>query len=652
MVAAGQLPSRLPHTTSSDPLMGPPVIKVIDTPEEAAKLLQHRGAKEQRYEMLKLNSLVVKSSLRNNAGRMGADDSDARACQNSAMTLVLSPLDQGSGIELGDWVECCATAPCFAEPAQLLESFTSPAMVTGRVGFVAFGCADGEILLLKSCPAGEEMLDSVRFLGHGDLGDNFEAATLSLCFFSRGAQGDATATDENKPGASGTLLASSGEDGKLRVWSVDSLLAGKSAAQSLCCEVSGLDAVQSGADYRRRVDKDGKSTRVPSVQLVACPRTSFSSATMTETADGVGSANLAVATGRSVWLVELSSDWCSHRRSVQLGRIHSTATGLQFAGLPELGMSLLAACYGAVSIWDEATLRRGTEAPPTRTLDYKGPLLGLCVSMGGAFVGAGCQDGTMHVWKIAGDKAGPAAGPAAEEADSVGFDAARVVKGDQDLPRGVRTTAAMTEVSCGGYSEKVTCTEWSPDGFFLATAGGQHAIVWNFSDTSHDGSTGSKEAAAFPVGKKEAAAICCGHERRVTAMAFGPCAVDAQTQEVRSALPSSVVIGDRLAPHVNRTIYAQVQVLLATADEAGLVLIFRISSSPEKLGTGAGDSRDHCGYEAGVPNIYRPAARCGPAAADGRAPTTRDGIARLAWVGSVLYTASDAGVVQRWAMDL
>ena len=58
-------------------------------------------------------------------------------------------------------------------------------------------------------------------------------------------------------------------------------------------------------------------------------------------------------------------------------------------------------CYGAVSIWSEATLQAGVEAPPSRTLDYKGPLLGLCVSMGGAFVGAGCQDGTMHVWKIA-----------------------------------------------------------------------------------------------------------------------------------------------------------------------------------------------------------------------------------------------------------
>ena len=97
---------------------------------------------------------------------------------------------------------------------------------------------------------------------------------------------------------------------------------------------------------------------------------------------------------------------------------------------------------------------------------------------------------------------------------------------------------------------------------------------------------------------------------------------------------------------------AQVKALLATADDAGLVLIFRISSSPEKLGKDADDGQeDYYRYDSGVPNIYRPVARCGPAFAD-RVPTRGDGIARLAWAGSVLYTASDAGVVQRWAIDL
>ena len=101
------------------------------------------------------------------------------------------------------------------------------------------------------------------------------------------------------------------------------------------------------------------------------------------------------------------------------------------------------------------------------------------------------------------------------------------------------------------------------------------------------------------------------------------------------------------------TVVAQVKALLATADDAGLVLIFRISSSPEKLGKNADDGQeDYYRYDAGVPNIYRPVARCGPASADDRAPTRGDGIARLAWAGSVLYTASDAGVVQRWAIDL
>jgi len=89
---------------------------------------------------------------------------------------------------------------------------------------------------------------------------------------------------------------------------------------------------------------------------------------------------------------------------------------------------------------------------------------------------------------------------------------------------------------------------------------------------------------------------------------------------------------------------AQVKTLLATADEAGMVLIYRISSSP--------DRSDCCGYDAGVPNMYRPVARCGPAPAAGGTHATGDGVARLAWVGSVLYAASDAGMVHRWAMDV
>lgn len=527
--------SRLPRPESFNPSMPPPVIKVIETPEEAAKMLQHHPAKENRYDMLKLNSLAAKAAVSNNTGHEDADDSESQTLQQSAMTVVLPPLDEGAVAELNDWIECCATTPSFADPQALVEPLRSPATATatGRVDFAAFGCADGEILLLKSCPAGEGMVGSARFLGHGNLEESFEAATMSVCFLPPIAHGDAAAADENNSGTSGALLASSGEDGMLRVWSVDSLLSGKGAAQSLCCEVSGLDG--DGADYRRRVGEGGKSIRVPSIQLVACSCTSFRSAP--SAGDGVGNSihtTLGVAVGRSLWLVELSSDGLSHRCSVQLGIIHSTATGLQFADLPGFGTSVLAACYGAVSIWDEASLQRGTQTPPSRTLDYKGPLLGLCVSMGGAFVGAGCQDATMHVWKIAAGDSRPAAGSTVDATDSIDSNSTLVAKTEHRLPTEVRATAAITEVSCGGYSEKVNCCEWSSEGFFLATSGGQHAIVWNFSDTSDEGCTGIKEPATFPVGKKEAAAICCGHGRRIAAMAFGPCAVDERTQVVRT----------------------------------------------------------------------------------------------------------------------
>ena len=99
-------------------------------------------------------------------------------------------------------------------------------------------------------------------------------------------------------------------------------------------------------------------------------------------------------------------------------------------------------------------------------------------------------------------------------------------------------------------------------------------------------------------------------------------------------------------------LFPQVKGLLATADEAGSVLIFRISSTPETVDTDTGDSREHCRYEAGFPNIYRPVARCSSVPADGHALVRANGMARLVWVGSVLYTASDAGVVHRWAMEL
>ena len=79
------------------------------------------------------------------------------------------------------------------------------------------GSADGEVLLLKRATGEAETVESARFLAHGDVDLNFEAATMDLCFAPAG-QLDADGNER-------TLLISSGEDGKLRVWSVESLLA-------------------------------------------------------------------------------------------------------------------------------------------------------------------------------------------------------------------------------------------------------------------------------------------------------------------------------------------------------------------------------------------------------------------------------------------
>ena len=308
--------------------MPPPRFKVIDTPEEAAQALQHHPDKEKHCEILQLKSLKVTDTSETGGGSTEMSQS---------VTPELSALNGGGEIELDDWVECCATG----------------------AGFVAMGSADGEVLLLKSAAGEAEAVESARFLAHGDAGLNFEAATMDLCF--------APAGQKDADGNERSLMVSSGEDGKLKVWSVEALLAGGAGDAALCCEVSGLDG--KGADYRRR-GRGAESERVPSMQLVACSPAASGQCKM---------GDLAVAVGRSLWLVALSSDWQSHTRSVQLGVIDSTATALEFAALPGMGVSLLAACYGAVSMWSEATLQAGAEAPPSRTLDYKGPLLGAII---------------------------------------------------------------------------------------------------------------------------------------------------------------------------------------------------------------------------------------------------------------------------------
>ena len=71
------------------------------------------------------------------------------------------------------------------------------------------------------------------------------------------------------------------------------------------------------------------------------------------------------------------------------------------------------------------------------------------------------------------------------------------------------------------------------------------------------------------------------------------------------------------------------------------MLIYRVSSDG-----GARDDTPH--YHAGIPNMYYPVARCGASPAGAKA----DGIARMAWVGDVLPTASDGGIVQRWIMSV
>jgi WD40 repeat protein len=232
----------------------------------------------------------------------------------------------------------------------------------------------------------------------------------------------------------GGILASSGEDGTLRIWNTSDA----SPARAVV-ELEGV-----GADY---CTVGGR--RLSCVQLVTA---GFASS----------SRHVAVAAGRAAYVVEFEEDWGSAQATAQLPALRSTITALQTHAPSS---SLLAACYGGVTLW--ADLGRG----PARHLSYEGPLLSLAVAPAGLLVAAGCQDETLHLWQLGDD-------------------------------------GAARDFSCGGYLEKVTLAICSACGRYLVSAGGMQPVLWRLEDE------------AAPEGDESRAALVTGHAARVASLAL------------------------------------------------------------------------------------------------------------------------------------
>jgi WD40 repeat protein len=140
----------------------------------------------------------------------------------------------------------------------------------------------------------------------------------------------------------------------------------------------------------------------------------------------------AVALGRRAHVLDPG------KPSVIVEPVASTIAGVAFT---PSGKSLGVACYGGVRMFDSATGRS------TRTLEWKGSMLSIAFAPDGSVVACGCQDNSVHFWRIASGK----------DAQMSGFPA---------KPRGV---------------------SFSHDGKWLATAGDADVCLWPFDGKGPEG---------------------------------------------------------------------------------------------------------------------------------------------------------------------
>lgn len=138
--------------------------------------------------------------------------------------------------------------------------------------------------------------------------------------------------------------------------------------------------------------------------------------------------------------------------------VTSTIAGLAFT---PSGKSLGVACYGGV------TLFAPQSGKPTRKLEWRGSMISIAFSPDGSVVACGCQDNSVHFWRIASGK----------------------------------------DAQMSGYPAKPRSVSFSHDGRWLATPGDAIISLWPFDKKGPEGRA--------PVQLE-------GHPDLVTELAFAP----------------------------------------------------------------------------------------------------------------------------------
>jgi len=162
---------------------------------------------------------------------------------------------------------------------------------------------------------------------------------------------------------------------------------------------------------------------------------------------------LAAAVGRAVWVFD-----AEHREVTRIRYPDSTVAALAFS--PD-GRRLAVAGYGGVRLY---WAKDGSLA---QTLAWQGSMLSLAWDPRGKVVACGCQDNSLHFWR---------------------------------LPQG-------KDSQMSGYPLKPVAISWSHDGKLLASSGAPVATVWPFDGKGPEGRAPVELAA---------------HEDVLTALTFSP----------------------------------------------------------------------------------------------------------------------------------